>query len=215
MRFIYVLVTLLVITLVQNTMPVNAMVKMNGTGINKAIKYGMQRGRSGIIEVLGPNWVEKPDGTLLNVYTPFMLLAARVSRGGYPANPTPEEIKKARGRYARIIRTLRDERDPQGVKFVVAMFGPDDKFQRDMTARVEGIGRGHKFRLQPTKRIIDRFADPIAGGSGDVTEYQASNAYYFSVERLGNMDELDLILEKKDDPAFQPIVFHLDMKRLL
>lgn len=207
---------LLTLTLLAAHVPASAMEKMTKEGIDKALRYGMNRGRFGMSEVLGPNWFEKPDGTLLNIYTPFMFLAAHVAKDRHPANPTEAELKKARGRYSRIIRTIRNERDPYDVKFIVSLYGPNDKFHRRLDCHVEGIGRGHKFWLAPSKRIIEPYAKPI-GDKETATEYIAANAYYFDIRKVENMDELDLIIEDKnpDNLDAEPLVFHVDMNKVL
>lgn len=211
-----ILAMLLVLTSVLTlAAPVNAMERMTKEGIDHAIRYGMARGRFGMSDVLGPNWFEKPDGTLLNIYTPFMLLAAKVARGRHPANPTAEELKKARSRYHRTIRTIRNERDPYDVKFVLSIFGDNSKFHRRLSAHIEGIGRGHKFWLAPSKRIIEPYAQPVNGDRKTATEFAAVNAYYFDIRKVENMDELDLIIEDKANKDSEPIVFHVDMNKVL
>ena len=72
----------------------HALVPLDGPGINQAVRHGIEHGRFGLADVLGPNWMEKADGTLLNIYSPFMMLATKVSKSRYPANESLKKVKK-------------------------------------------------------------------------------------------------------------------------
>lgn len=67
-----------------------ALIKMDAEGINLALKYGMQNSGMGLYSILGGNWIEGPGGALLNIYTPFMMLATEAARGG----ATPRTLQK-------------------------------------------------------------------------------------------------------------------------
>ncbi len=190
----YLLIALLTLTLtVQSTSPGYALIKMDREGIALALKYGMQNSGLGLYNLLGPNWIEGAEGALLNIYTPFMMLASKSARGGYPTSPAAEDIKSARKRYHRVIRTIRDIRNPVLVKFSVSMYGDSPDFAYRRVAYIEGIGRGKRFKLKPAKSIRQRTAMEIPGT--DIKPYEAINAYYFDFKTLQNMDEFKLIIE--------------------
>lgn len=194
----------------------HALVYMDAKGINEAVRYGMERGRYGISELLGPNWKEHADGTLLNIYSPFMLIATQVSKKGYPANPTEKEVAKARKQNARVIRSVTNIRYPQEVKFVLSLYGNNDKFTRTIGCKLEGIGHGKTFSLTPSRRIIDRFASPLdEDENGNATQYEGVNAYYFPMKTLLHLDEYDITFyDYAEGSTMEPITFHINNRQI-
>jgi hypothetical protein len=205
----------------------HALVEMDAKGVNQAVRYGMERGRYGLSEMLGPNWLEASNGTLLNIYSPFMLVATQVAKGRHPANPTPEEFKKAKKTHGRIIRSVTNPRYPQEVKFVLSVLGDHSKFHRTITAKIEGLGHGKKFTLKPSRKIVPRFAEGLPGetnANGEAEHYEAVNAYYFPMKTMGHLDEFDITFydyndysdedEVTPEKPFEPITFHINNNRI-
>lgn len=210
----------------------HALVAMDAKGVNEAVRYGMERGRYGLAEVLGPNWMESSNGTLLNIYSPFMLVATQVAKSKYPANPTEKEFQKAKQRHGKIIRSVTNPRYPQEVKFVISMLGEGNKFHRTIAAKIEGIGHGKKFELKSSRRIIPNFATAVPGKvdeNGDPAYYEAVNAYYFPVKTMQHLDEFDITFydyseegdededENKDGKPhtkMEPLTFHVNNNRI-
>lgn len=192
-----------VLMLLSSVLPVSmAMENIDAAGINKAIRYGIAQSNLGLYSLLGPNWIEAPDGTLLNVYTPFMLLASRVARGGYE-NPDPSDalLKKIRKRYRKTLRLFTDSRNPAQVKFSVSMYGNSAQFARSLDARIEGIGRGKKFRLKAIKSVHQKFATPLQNPREGEANFEAINSYYFDFKQLRYLDEFRLIVgEREQEP---------------
>ncbi len=217
LRFTHgLLAALLVSTLALATPAANALVPVDAKGINQAVRYGMERGHYGLSELLGPNWMERADGTLLNIYTPFMMIAANVAKGGHPANPTPKEIKKAHKMHSRVIRSMTNIRYQSEAKFVLSLYGDSNKFQRTIAAKIEGIGHGKTFTLKPSKRIIGRFAQPIDGDKKTATQWEGVNAYYFPMKTLLHLDEYDITFyDYAEDSTMEPISFHINNNRIL
>ncbi len=212
-RFLTRLLLSLLGSLLLFTQPASAMVKMDAAGINQSIRYGIRQSHLGLYNLLGPNWIESSDGTLLNIYTPFMLLASRVARGGYEdPEPSEQALKKIRKRYGKTLRLFNDPRYPAQVKFAVSMYGGSDSFTRNLNARIEGFGRGKKFLLKPVKNTRQKFAAPVEGGITEDTTFEGINAYYFDYKKLLNLDEYKLIIgEPNQEPT---IVIYINNDRI-
>jgi hypothetical protein len=223
--------------------PSSALVPLDGAGINQAVRHGIEHGRFGLAEVLGPNWMEKADGTLLNIYSPFMMLATKISKSRYPAN---ESLKKVKKIHQGDIDRLTNLHYPVEVKFSLSSFGPSATFPARRKARIEGIGRGKHFVIYPVRTFAPLKATPVGAvagsteGSAAAAEYEAVIAYYFKIEPIINMDTFDLIIDdapekpakvkvkkpKKGQPAevitepiapeptLDPIVFHIQRDRI-
>ncbi|MDH4378740.1 MAG: hypothetical protein QE263_02385 [Vampirovibrionales bacterium] len=177
--------------------PSSALVPLDGAGINQAVRHGIEHGRFGLAEVLGPNWMEKADGTLLNIYSPFMMLATKISKSLYPAN---ESLKKVKKLHHGDIDRLTNLHYPVEVKFSLSSFGPTATFPSRRKARIEGIGRGKHFVIYPVRTLAPLKATAVgavddARGGTAANEYEAVIAYYFKIEPITNMDSFDLIVE--------------------
>lgn len=169
--------------------PAHALVKVTTENVNQAIKYGIKNKAYGLSGVLGSNWIEGQDGSLLNIYSPFMLVATQASKKGIEGT-TPDDINNARKRIARIISSVTDPHATQQVKFSVSLTGPSPDFAKQVKARIEGLGRGKSVSLMPSKIFYDQVADDAGQGS-----YEAINAYYFPFPDLENLENFQLILE--------------------
>jgi hypothetical protein len=156
----------------------------------------MQNKGLGLRNLLGGNWLEGPDGMLLNIYTPFMMLATKTYRGDYPENPSEEDLKKAKGKYARLITTLKDPNQRQEVKFSVAMYGDNPAFAANYRSRIQGFGRGKEFVLKPVRELRQKIAN--ADPEVKVNPYEAINAYYFDFKDLAILEDYQFILENSD-----------------
>jgi hypothetical protein len=208
------LAALLVWTLV-GLQPAHALIKMDSEGINLALKYGMQNSGLGLYALLGPNWVEGSGGALLNIYSPFMMLASKAARGGYPVNPSKDDIKNARKRYHKVIRGFTDVRVPPTVKFSVSLLGSRPDFAKYYDATIEGVGRGKHFKLRPTRSARQSIAQEVP--NANAKPFEAINAYYFNFDDVANMDEFSLILnfrQEAGNPAAEPIVFRIRKDRI-
>jgi len=202
--------------------PTWALVDTDAAGVNQAIRYGISQGKLGLFSLLGPNWIEGPDGSLLNIYTPFMMIASRVARGGYDNNdPSENLLKQIKKRYTKTIRMYQDPRHPAQVKFSVSVYGDSPYFARALNARIEGYGSGKKFLLVPTSSTRQKFAQPIDEASdavktSDTQEavmYDAINSYYFDFKRLQYLDDYQLIIS--DNNKVTKVVFPIKNARIL
>lgn len=188
----------------------SAIIPMDTHNIDAAIVYGMKNQKLGIANILGPNWIENEDGALLNVYTPFMVLATKAARGNYPINPTKSDLKAARKKFGKYTAFYMDPNNRHEVKFAVSFYGDSPTFAKTYEARIEGTGRGKEFSLKPTKRYPDQIADPVKNGLTQ-GKYEAINSYYFKLSDVINLDEFRLILES---PNGKPISFRIRGDRL-
>lgn len=182
----------------------NALVKIDKQSIDLALKYGIQNQGMGYQTLLGNNWIEGPEGMLLNVYTPFMMLASKGYQSGLPADPTTEDLKKAKGQCGSLIRYLTDPLNRIDAKFAVSMYGDDPAFAGDYKAIIEGVGRGREFRLKPVRQFLQKVATKDAEAS--VRPYEAINSYYFNFADLQMLDDYRLILRRSDGTES---VFHI------
>ena len=188
---------------VSGTVPALAMEKIGPpSSINKAILHGLKNQDYGLYTLLGPNWVEGPDGALLNIYSPFMLLATQITHENMAYNTSKEHLKTAREKLQRMTMRLNDPHQPQEVKFAVSFFGDRPEFAAQTKARIEGFGRGREVVLTPSSKILDNVADPVPGREG---EYSAINAYYFKFEDLDSLSQYQLILTKPDGTVIRTL----------
>jgi len=162
-RFIQRLSLVFVVILLSGTttLPALAVIAMSTKAVNAALVYGMKNQKIGISNLLGANWVENADGALLNVYTPFMMLATKASRAKFPQNPAPSDLARARKRFARDVAYYSDVNNRHMVKFAVSFYGDSPTFAKYYSARIVGVGRGQNYNLKPEKQILDQVADPL------------------------------------------------------
>lgn len=205
-----------------------ALINMDQKSVNAALIYGMKNQKLGLSQLLGANWVENSEGALLNVYSPFMMLATKAARAGLSTRPSASDLEKARKRFGKEVAFYSDSKNRLTVKFAVSFYGDSPDFaKRYSTARIVGIGRGKTFELKPTRQLLDQIADPV-GQALTTTEkgsektasdapprkaalYEAINAYYFQLSDLLDLQEFQLILESPGGPS---ITFRLNNERL-
>lgn len=190
--------------------PALALVRMDTKTIDSALVYGMQSQRLGLADLLGPNWIEGENGTLLNVYSPFMMLASKASKAGFSASPTKSDLQKARKRFGREVAFYSDTKNRVQVKFSVSFYGDNPDFARGYSATITGFGRGRDFEIKPAKQILDQKADPVSGGQSGAA-YEAINSYYFNFSDLENLQEFKLSLQS---PVGAPVEFRMKNERL-
>lgn len=192
------LVSALLIATVTN--PALALVKMESKTVDAALVYGMRNQKLGLSSILGPNWVEGENGALLNVYSPFMILATKASKAGFSSNPSQSDLNKARKRFAKEVAYYSDTKNRLQVKFAVSLYGGSPSFAKTYTAKIVGFGRGKEFEIKPAKVNLANVANGITGGQAGAT-YEAVNGYYFNFADLENLEEFSLILESPTSPA--------------
>ncbi|MGE0200112.1 MAG: hypothetical protein AB7P76_03995 [Candidatus Melainabacteria bacterium] len=179
--------------------------------VNKAIIYGLNNRDLGYATLLGPNWIEGPEGSLLHVYSPFMLLASQAAgKQSLSGDTSPAALKEARTKMARIISQVNDPKGIQEVKFAVSLYGATEDFASHITARVEGVGHGREVELKSRRVILDKKANPVTNGAGDQA-YEAVNAYYFNFNDLSHVDMGELVLYRPDGNTLR---YKLDTHRL-
>jgi hypothetical protein len=178
--------------------------------VNAALVYGMKNQKLNLSTLLGDNWVEGENGALLNVYSPFMMLATKAAKAGLSTKPTKSDLEAARKRFARDVKFYSDPQNRFMVKFAVAFYGDNPEFAKEYSARIVGFGRGKEFNLKPEKQTLDQLADPVSGGASG-GKYEAINAYYFAFSDLLDVDEFKLQLTSPNGP---PVVFKMRSERL-
>ncbi len=193
-------VALLSLSVFSTVLPAHALIRMDTKAIDSALVYGMRHGKAGLVDLLGPNWVEGENGALLNVYSPFMMLASKAAKTGYSNDPNAADLEKARKRFAREVSFYSDTKNKFQVKFAVSLYGDSPDFAKNYHAHLVGIGRGQDFDLKPDKAIPDVIADPINGGQG-AGSYEAVNSYYFKFADIENISEYQLVLESPQQPT--------------
>lgn len=187
-----------------------ALVKMESRTIDAALVYGMQNQKYGLANLLGPNWIEGENGSLLNVYSPFMMLATKAAKAGLSKNPSKSDLKKARNRFGKEVAYYSDPKNRLQVKFAVSFYGNSPEFAKAYMARIVGFGRGKEFELKPIKQILDQKADPVQGGASGAA-YEAINSYYFNFAELEDLEEFKLMLQSPSGP---PLEFRMKNERL-
>lgn len=189
----------------------NAWVKVDPPhSVNAALVYGMKSSRLNLATMLGDNWIEGENGSLLNVYSPFMMLATKAAKAGLPVKPAKSDLEKARKRFARDVLYYSDTKNRFLVKFAVSFYGNNPDFASNYSARIVGFGRGKDFNLKPEKQNLDKIADAINGGQSG-GNYEAINSYYFAFSELADLDEFKLELQSPTGP---PLEFRMKSERL-
>ena len=196
--------------LTSSQLPSQALVKMDPHSIDAALVYGMQNQKVGLANLLGPNWIEGQNGALLNIYSPFMMLATKAAKAGFSHKPSKSDLQKARTRFGKEVAFYRDPKNRLQVKFAVNFYGDTPGFGKTYTAKIVGFGRGKEFELKPFKQILDLVADPVQGGVSGAA-YEAINSYYFHFADLENLQEFQLVLESPSGP---PVEFRMKNERL-
>jgi hypothetical protein len=192
------------------SLPAWGIIPMDKQSIDAALVYGMKNQKASLSTLLGPNWIENEDGALLNVYTPFMVLATKASKGGFPSNPAKSDLQAARKKYGKYVAFYGDPKNRLEVKFAVSFYGNSPSFAKSYEARIEGFGRGKEFNLKPVKRYLDQIADPVKNGLTQ-GQYEAVNSYYFNFKDIANLEEFKLIMESPTGP---PISFRIRTAQL-
>lgn len=202
-----------------NTPPALALVDMNQQTINHALTYGLKKQGQGYEKLLGPNWQVHPEtGTLLNVYTPYMVLAAKAYKSHLSRNVTPAILAKVKERTQREVLALKDPHIARQIKFVAVLTGPSANFAQGWTATLTGFGHGRDFVLKPQKSIRPVPATYV--GSTNVNRhYEAICAYYFNWDTVAPLQgDFQLTLSppatQQAEQTEAPIIFTLNNDEL-
>jgi hypothetical protein len=193
------------IAIMLGCLPAKSLVRMDNQSIDLALKYGMQNQNMGFSTLLGPNWIEGPKGMLVNVYSPFMLIAARAAQSGLPEAPTDKDIAMARNKLGKYIRDFRDPQIRHKIKFSVSFYGDTPDFGSKTSVYIEGFGRGKSFKLTPVKEIRDLKAN-LVNPQVASQKYEAYNAYYFDFDAIAVLEEYTLVVEQ---PGQSPVEFRI------
>jgi hypothetical protein len=161
---------------VQPLLAARAMVIMDDATITHALRYGSKKADRGYQELLGPNWRVGGDGTLLNIYTPYMALAAKAYRSGFPVDLDEAALKNARRKLASDIRFTKDPNQIQPVKMVASLFGDSPTFTNGWQALITGTGNGRTYEFRPFKTRRPTEADKTGGGA---MPYEGILSFYF------------------------------------
>jgi hypothetical protein len=194
------------------SLPSHALVNMaQGENIDLAIRYGVKMQDAGVQAMLGDQWREGPDGMLLNVYTPFMVLASKAARSNTPSNPTLKNLQATKRKLQRTITDMRDPHYPPLVKFVVALYGDNVAFGLTVNAEVRGLSDKEPPRpVALSKQLRPRVAvqsDP----ERNPNLFEAVNAYYFKADDLAKFDQFEFVVTQ---PGKDPVVFKFSTAQL-
>lgn len=188
--------------------PSFALIKLTDQTILDAIRYGLKNQDMGLSFFLGPNWREGKDGFLLNIYTPYIEIArSAVTHKAGPVDPTDVELNKAR---KTIVEDASYIYTHPTVKFLCSMYGQDAAFAKGYYADIEGVGRGRKIHLLPTKSIRQGIAKKDDGAT--FQRFSAINTYHFKYDDIAPLDEIIFRLYGKGKPS---VVFKIKTKSLL
>jgi len=178
--------------------PGYAMVPMEMQHVRQAIVYGMEHGGETRHAIMADNWIEGSEGSLLLVYSPFMMIASEVARGNtYDLPPTEKAIKETKAKHWRTIRNFVEGSQPVQVKFTLSCYGTDPAFMKTARAVLTGEGRGQSVVLKPTKTYCQPDGEKLNTGTGQVM-YEAMGAFYFPLEKLLALDEMTLTVRFAD-----------------
>ena len=163
------------------SLPTPALVLMDTYTINHAIRYGAIKQNSGYQGLLGPNWVLGKDGALLNVYTPYMVLAGKAMRLGLPKELDEATLKEAREKLGKELRYLNDAKEPKSTKMMLSLLGNEAAFHQGIEAKLVGKGRGRVYTLKPTKALVPKVASPLKLGGSAQASHEVVVSFYFKL----------------------------------
>lgn len=189
------------------TQPAFAIKRLTNTMINDAIHYGLVNREMGLNFFLSRNWIEGPNGALLNVYTPYMEIARSVvHRKLDSTETTPENVLKVRKKCIEDVHYIYHH---QTVKFNISLYGDSLKFAKGYFARIEGVGKGRKITLRPIKSVTN-MATKEEGAK--FKPYSAILNFHYKFEDIAQLDNFKLILWGKDLPTIE---FPINTKELI
>jgi hypothetical protein len=184
----------------------NAIVALTDRNIDAAVKYGLENRDQTLSSFLGGNWIEGPEGTLLNIYTPYIQLAKFATyRTGYN-KASAEIIAKARKKMGGDISYTWSH---PTVKFMVSLVGATPEFAKAYYAKIEAVGGGRSTTLYPKHNEQQITADKEQNVT--IKPYTAVNAYTFEFDSLYKTDAFKLILYGKN---VEPLEFNVQTKNI-
>jgi hypothetical protein len=209
LRCIAYIATCLALGLITVRLPAHALVLMDVYTINHAIRYGAIKQNSGYQGLLASNWVMGDNGALLNVYTPYMMLAAKAMRLGLPTELTELQLKDARSRLGKELRYLNDPKQTKTTKLMVSLLGPTATFHTGVKASLVGRGRGRDYSVTPVKVLLPAKATPLKTGASQQASHEVVLSFYVKLEdQLKLEGPYQLRLTWPD--GREPMVFNLN-----
>ena len=189
-----------IVSLPMTTPRSEAIVNMaQGENVDLAIRYGVKMQDSGVQALLRGQWREGPDGVLLNVYTPFMVLASKAARSNTPDNPSMAALRKTKKKFQRTITDMRDPHYPPLVKFAVALYGNSLNFGQSVAAEVHAINQNEPRVVKLYKKSRPREAtQPEPKRNPDL--FETVNAYYYKADDLAKFEAFEFIITQPNKP---------------
>lgn len=171
--------------------PTSALIKMDDTSIDLAIKYGLKMKDASTRERLGPNWINDNSGKSLYVYSPFIQLVAKSTKQASSGNIDSDviSIKKTITPYIKGIQTKNE------IRYIIDLHGDSTDFAKNYKAQVVSANNyinKETSTLNPKKSNIQTIADK---DNYDVRHpFSAVNVYTFKFDEISKFKEYYLII---------------------
>jgi hypothetical protein len=158
--------------------------------VNRALTWGIQKQGQGYRTLLENNWQEGPQGSLLNIYSPFMQLALKGYKSNLPIeHPDEKDLSEVRKTCRRLISQTMDKALKTSVRFVMSVSGSTPGFAAGSQAAVEGYRNGVLTIVRPTDRLAPAKATAIPDMPND---YDAALVFTFKMSDLVGFDKFTL-----------------------
>jgi hypothetical protein len=174
-----------------------ALVPADPQNFTHAVKYGLSYSGGKIRKVLGTNWVEGAGGALLNVYSPYMVVAVKAFKLkgiGYP--PSEKELKEAKAKCGREISYFQDPNNVLEIKMAVFLQGETATWPKGLMFRLKGDGNGRSYELKPRRTAVPKAATESAIRKGIYEAIVSGYFRYSDVEKLEG--DYRLVIERAD-----------------
>ncbi|MEB3206121.1 MAG: hypothetical protein VKK59_02080 [Vampirovibrionales bacterium] len=158
--------------------------------INRALSWGIQKQGQGYRTLLENNWQEGPQGSLLNIYSPFMQLALKGYKSNLPIeHPDEKDLAEVRKTCRRLISRTMDKAEKSTVRFVLSVTGNTPGFAAGSQATIEGYRNGVLTLVKPIDRVVPAKATAVSEQS---KEFDAALIFTFKMSDLVGFDKFVL-----------------------
>jgi hypothetical protein len=206
MKFKYLLI-LIIITFIFKPNTSLALVKIDDETIDLAIKYGLQAKDTSTRNLLDSNWINDGTGKILNIYSPFIQIASKISDQNSTGN-TEEDLKTIKKRLYTKINAIKDKNE---IRFIVALYGDTEDFAQGYKAYIFDVNQLNKAQkpIKPRKTCVQKIADKDVFVPAH--PFSAVNCYTFKFDTLSKLEHYFFILKNE---AGEEIRYEIDNSKI-
>jgi hypothetical protein len=187
-----------------NVLSASALVKIDDSSVDLAIKYGIKMKDTSLENVLGTNWLNDSNGRILNIYSPFIQIAMK-SKTKPSVGDREEDLKIAKSLLNYDITKIKNRNE---VRFLVSLYGDDVNFAKNYKAFIVETNKysnsiPEKFKISPKKISVQKIADKDSFHPKH--PFSAVNCYVFKFDNIFQLKEYYFILvsNSKDEIKYK------------